>query len=241
MKIALCIPTMDRFDSFLGNYLTHYVSYLQKGIIDEINICDENGNDYHKIMELYKDVPNFNVYKNDKVLGVFENKRRVSSMSTCDYVALIDSDNFCDANYFIKAKEYIRSRNLSEYCVLAPSFAKPAFNFKCYKIITKDTLKFYFNNELCHILMNVGNYIINKHLIDRVIYDETIVAVTGPFDVIYYNLLLFQQFEHFQLHIVDGMEYDHVQHDDSLYSKTAHIGRDCYNNFIIPSYYRMLH
>ena len=237
--ISLCIPTMDRFDSFLGKYLEHYVKYLQDGLIEEIHICDENGNDYEKIMALYKDIPRFHVYKNDVVLGVFKNKRLVCSKANCEYVALIDSDNFCDASYFIKAKEYIQYSHLSKYCIISPSFAKPAFNFRCYKVITKQTMQYYIQNQLSHILFNTGNYIINKHLLDNVVYDDYIVSKIGPYDVVYYNLLLFQQFEGFEFHIVHDMEYEHVQHEGSIYLKTYQSSIQCYEQFILPSYYRL--
>ena len=49
VKISLCIPTKDRFDNFLNNNLSKYINYLNDGLIDEIIICDENGNDYNNI------------------------------------------------------------------------------------------------------------------------------------------------------------------------------------------------
>lgn len=42
---SLCIPTMNRFDSYLKNNLE---KYLQNNLIDEIVISDENGNDIKK-------------------------------------------------------------------------------------------------------------------------------------------------------------------------------------------------
>ena len=55
INISLCIPTMDRFDKFLKGYLEQYIKFLQDGIISEIVICDENGNDHKKIMDKYGD------------------------------------------------------------------------------------------------------------------------------------------------------------------------------------------
>ena len=51
VNISLCIPTMNRYDSFLKNNLT---KYLQMDLIDEIVICDENGEDVKKIQEIFK-------------------------------------------------------------------------------------------------------------------------------------------------------------------------------------------
>ena len=54
-KISLCIPTINRFDSFLEKYLLFYVDYLDRNLIDELIICDENGKDYDKIHNKYKE------------------------------------------------------------------------------------------------------------------------------------------------------------------------------------------
>ena len=44
---SLCIPTMNRYDTFLKGFLKKYVTF---DLIDEIIICDENGDDYNKIV-----------------------------------------------------------------------------------------------------------------------------------------------------------------------------------------------
>ena len=53
-SLSLCIPTMNRFDSFLRVYLQSYLQYLKEGIINEIVICDETGDDYQKINDYYE-------------------------------------------------------------------------------------------------------------------------------------------------------------------------------------------
>jgi len=66
MDIALCIPTMDRFDTFLKGYLDIYIEFLKSGLISEIIICDENGIDYKKICTTYSEFmssnTNFRIY-----------------------------------------------------------------------------------------------------------------------------------------------------------------------------------
>ncbi len=95
-KITLGIPTLNRFDSFLKNNLE---KYLQNKLIDEIVIVDENGQDYEKI-NYYFDHEKIKVFKNEKILGPFLNKLEVLKKSKNDWVALIDSDNFAEENYF---------------------------------------------------------------------------------------------------------------------------------------------
>ena len=43
IPISLCIPTKNRFDTFLTNYLDQYVDFLERNILYEIVITDEQG------------------------------------------------------------------------------------------------------------------------------------------------------------------------------------------------------
>jgi len=154
IKISLCITTMNRFHSFLSTNLDKYLEFLNNNIIDEIIISDENGDDYNKIQNKYKDVlqttPNFKVYKNPQILGVLKNKIKCCSYASNKYIALIDSDNFADENYFIEAKNYISKHEsqFSNHIILAPSKSinhnnAPNLNYKIYegKILKKSNIK----------------------------------------------------------------------------------------------------
>jgi hypothetical protein len=250
IKISLCITTMDRYDKFLNTLLKKYFEYLQIGIINEIVICDENGNDYKKIYEEYGDYimnnTNFKVYKNDIVLGVFKNKLKVCSLARYKYVALIDSDNFADAAYFITAKRYIKNNEtqFTNYVMLAPCFAKPRFNFNYYEnwIITRKNIK-----EYCHkyyydcihtfeTMLNTGNYIMDKRILASIQYDEEVLSKISACDVLFFNLLAFQQLDGFQMHIVKGLEYEHVVHDGSTYFRDINHCAKYRNEVIIKSY-----
>jgi hypothetical protein len=160
---------MNRFDRFLKSYLESYFKYLNDGIINEIVICDETGDDYQKIMNTFGDVPNLKVFKNDSVLGVFKNKLKVASLASFDYIALIDSDNFADETFFKTAREYISGNGhlFSSHLILAPSFAKPNFNYKSFEgnIVTKANLKDVYYSAGFTTLLNTGNYIIHKNII----------------------------------------------------------------------------
>ena len=125
---SLCIPTFDRFDSFLSKYL---IKYLENEYIDEIVITDENGNDIEKIKNTFPNNSKLKLIQNDSHLGPFLNKIKVCSIAKNEWIVLMDSDNFADKDYFINAKNYIdliigsNSKNI----ILAPSFARPGFNF----------------------------------------------------------------------------------------------------------------
>ena len=204
LKISLCIPTKDRFDNFLESNLDKYIIFLEEGLINEIVISDENGNDYNKILNKYNNYILNNkiiLNKNDNVLGVFLNKLNVCKNASFDIIALIDSDNFVDRNYFNIVRNYIINNNLKENFILSPSFAKPNFSFFDFenKIITKKNLKE--NFMINSVLFNLGNYVITKNLIN-VKYNNDIMNNISAADVLYFNLLVFMLFYLLLLHVL---------------------------------------
>ena len=107
IKISLCIPTMDRFDTFLKSYIQNYLSYLEKNIIDELVICDENGEDYEKIKTYFSEAlttyPTFRIYKNDSVETVVtEFNPIISIQQTTDLENNISESLLREKNVTIK-------------------------------------------------------------------------------------------------------------------------------------------
>jgi len=237
IKISLCIPTMNRFDKFLYENLKIYIEYLNKNIIDEIIITDENGNDYEKIKKNFGNIDKLYVYKNNTTLGAFKNKLKVCSYANNNFIALIDSDNFCDENYFKIAKKYIKNNNILNYTILSPSFAIPNFDYTQFNnlIITKNNIKKYRNISNFETLMNTGNYILTKDIIKELKYDIDTNLILSV-DVIYFNILLFQQFPKFKFHVLEDLEYTHSVHDDSYYINTNDKCKSFYDNIIMPIY-----
>jgi GT2 family glycosyltransferase len=98
MTFTVAIPTMDRWDDFLIKQLPIYLNYPR---IDYVVICDENGNDISKIMESEHSMnPKLRLYENNMVLGVYGNKRECLINSPTDWVAVLDSDNFFEPEFF---------------------------------------------------------------------------------------------------------------------------------------------
>jgi len=239
-KISLCIPTMDRFDNFLGKSLDDYIEYLKEGLIDEIVICDENGNDFDKINEKYVDLINdginLRVFKNSSVLGVFLNKMKVCKMANNEIVALIDSDNFTDRKYFEVVHEYLNKKkeSLPNHFVLSPSWAKPSGGMDARRyagqVYTKHTvtknMSYYTNPEniwaweyVFVSLWNIGNFVLTKNIWKDITFKPEILSKIITCDVMYFNMLALQQLSDFQFHLLEGLEYEHRLHDDSIYVK----------------------
>ena len=221
MKITLCIPTMDRYNTFLINNLP---KYLQNNLINEIVIVDDNSDDYMKIKENFNN-DKIKLYQNKERLGPFLNKCECIKYSTNEWIALIDSDNYADYNYFNIVHNFINSNDLHKYVILAPCYAKPRFNYTSFSdnIFTKNNLN---KSELFMILMNTGNYVLNKNLITELDLSNEInnIQMSSACDVIYMNTLFFEQYPNFTFYIINELHYEHTVHH-GIYIQT-------HNNFI---------
>ena len=244
MYFSLCIPTMNRFDKFLSKSLPLYISNIH---INEIIICDENGNDFDKILTSDFMCSKLKLYKNKSQLGPFLNKINCCSKAINEWIVLIDSDNFADYNYFNVAISYIdNNNNITKNSILSPSRATPRFDFTHLSnlIITKNNLKkisinqknIIKNRTNMDVLMNTGNYIINKYLIDNInlSMEKKNIEYSSACDVIYFNTLLFEQLD-LQFHVLSDLEYQHTVHSESIYiltcNKFKNFNNSIYNRF----------
>jgi hypothetical protein len=241
---SLCIPTMDRFDHFLSRYLPCYLSY---DLISEIIICDENGNDVDKINTYFPNQPKLKLFKNENRLGPFMNKLNVCKRATNEWIALMDSDNFANELYFQTGKKYIEEQiGEQKQIILAPSKANPFDFSKLNNFIYKkgnfeknNALERACGNSNSNVLMNTGNYILNKFLIDNLNIESELnnITMSSACDVVFFNTLLFEQLD-LNLHVVPGLEYEHVRHDGSIYLQTCELFKD-FNEYVYERH-RML-
>lgn len=247
IKISLCIPTKDRFDTFLKDNLT---KYLQNTYINEIIISDENGEDVKKIEEHFPndvETKKIKLYKNEKTLGPFLNKTKACVFAKNEWIALIDSDNYADETYFKNIYNYIVINKPSQYSILSPSFAKPNFDYRSLEnfILTKDTLREVKNYDkknkhILSTLLNTGNYVLNKTIINNLnIKDEmTYIPLSSACDVILMNTMFFEQHSEFQFHVLKDLQYDHVVHPGSTYLTTHQLNTN-FNNAVYQRFDNM--
>jgi hypothetical protein len=245
---SLCIPTMDRFDNFLHAYLSKYIN---NEYINEIIITDENGIDIDKINIHFPNNDKLVLIKNEKKLGPFLNKLKACSYAKNEWIVLMDSDNFAYKDYFIVAKEYIEKNIKNEKnIILAPCKARPNFDYSHLSGFIYKKGSFHKNNTLennikmhhnAHsvVLMNTGNYVINKFLVDNINLKAEInnISMSSSSDVIYFNTLLFEQLD-LNLHVVPNLEYEHVVHKGSIYTQTAETFKS-FANIVHQRYYRL--
>lgn len=246
---SLCIPTMDRFDQFIVKYLP---LYLANEMVSEIIITDENGNDIEKIQNAYPSSSKLKLFKNIKKLGPFLNKLTACSYAQNEWIVLMDSDNFASTEYFEIAQTYINSKiEKKKNIILAPSFAKPSFNYSHLSDVVFKNGQFNNiknaeiqnkppSNSPSSTLMNTGNYVINKYLINSLNLSNELnnIQYSSACDVIYFNTLLFEQLD-LNLHVVPSLEYTHVVHSGSIYTQTCGNFRD-FNKYIHTRYDKLI-
>jgi len=228
---SLCIPTMDRFDQCLIKYLHHYIN---NDLIDEIIICDENGNDVYKINQHFPLNEKLKLYVNAERHGPFYNKMKCCKLANNEWIALIDSDNFADVDYFQTIHTYIVNNMLEKNTILSPDYASEVFQWKHLSnipnnVINKDTFKKMkeydeMNSKnktnvgvLSH-LMNVGNYVLKKYIVENIDVDtnKSFNSTSYSFDVLLFNYLCFSQLN-MSFILVKDAKYQHVASDDSVY------------------------
>lgn len=221
ISISVCIPTMRRFSSFLKESIPRY---LENPHITELVITDETGEDYVEITSAFSH-PKLRVYQNECRLGVLANKQRAASYATSDFIAIIDSDNFADINYFEAFKTFFSSYSFSTSCMFLPSFAKPhdKLDYRKYigtPITRKNIQSLFPEIETC---LNTMNMIISREFLATfdILNDKPMCDyASGSYDSVYFSLYgVFNK--NATLFVVDGMEYEHRVHDGSYFCEMS--------------------
>jgi glycosyltransferase involved in cell wall biosynthesis len=202
---------------------------LANPYIDEIVICDENGEDSQKILAQFPNESKIKVYTNESILGAFSNKNRVVSLASNDWVCLMDSDNYAPASYFEAWISYINLNGLSPKKVYLPMYTIPqpnhaGFNYTEFQHLQLDgTTISQYNLDTLGCMLNTGNYIFHKQNYtesNRHLAEHQREGVKGVQDVIFKAILLFLNHSTFVL--VPNMAYDHIVHDGSLFLNNVH-------------------
>jgi Glycosyl transferase family 2 len=229
MSIAVCIPTMRRF-SFLKESIP---KYLENPHVNELIITDETGEDYLAITAAFSH-PKLRVYQNERRLGSVENKQRAASYATCEFIAIIDSDNFADLPYFEAFKRYLATHQVSRSSVFLPCAAKPNFDYTEFigHTLNKSTIRNYWPRiQTC---LNTMNMIIPREFLARfnIMNDKPMSSMTsGAYDALYFSLYaLFNM--NATLIVVKDMVYEHRIHDGSWYMETSERSKGVYELLI---------
>lgn len=221
---SLAIPTMKRYEKYLKETIP---KYLENKFINEIVICDETGEDYEEIKKEYGDHPKIKLYKNEKRLGGFRNKIKVMSLCSSNYIALIDSDNYVEENYFEEAIKF----GLNQFSFLLPcnSEGRPSFKpFSFFNYIDRDNWINLLKTNVSFARINDGNGIYSKkysNLLNMLILDIEPHAA----DAFVINQIAVSM--GFKMYFVPTMSYKHPTSEDSYWITSEKETNDFMNNW----------
>jgi glycosyltransferase involved in cell wall biosynthesis len=212
--ISLCLTTYNRTDLLFESFR----QVIDDDRISEIVIVDDHSpiEVFNKIYDHTKGIPKVKLYRNEKNLDCYRNKREAVSKATNEWVIIFDSDN-------IMTKGYVNTLFTTTYtwddrCIWQPSFARPHFNFTKYenKFFNKSSIIRYANDGTIQTMLNAMNYFVNRDEYLRV-WDGSVDPVTSDSIFQNYNWLKAGH----SIYVVPGLEYEHRVHNGSHYQNNV--------------------
>lgn len=199
-NISLCITNYNR----LAYLFKSFEQVIDDARIGEIVIVDDCSDleIYKAIQERCKSMPKVKLFRNNENLSVYDNKREAISKATSEYCIIFDSDNVISKDYLDK----IYSVQWHSKTILAPDFARPAFNYRLYAGVTfrKSNVAQYCFHRMFSTLMNTMNYFVHRDSYLSVWQPKP--GINGA-DSLYLNYLWLLAGN--EIHVLKGLEYFH--------------------------------
>ncbi len=226
LPLTVAIPTMDRWEKFLSKTLPTYLAVPQ---VAEVLICDENGHDIEAILKSeWATHPKLTLHQNSKRLGIYHNKRQCIELAKNKWVAVLDSDNIFNEEYFYEVEEIFKKEGPKPNHFIACADAifineetgevsKPIEQFGGYEI-SKENWNQIFGKPRWNFLLNDGNWIVPKSVLQYLptdVEDKDILAA----DAIYMVHKFVKAGYIFDVR--EELKYFHIVHDKSTWKATA--------------------
>jgi glycosyltransferase involved in cell wall biosynthesis len=216
-KISIALTNYNRTDLLFESI----AQVINDERIDEIVISDDHSTDniFDQVCEKYKDVEKVQIFRNTENLDCYRNKRQAVKRATNEYVILFDSDNVLTKEYIDRIYSGENGERIwSPSVLLAPSFAKPHFDFRelSGKLISKENVSSLLNVGNCSTMLNAMNYFVNREEFLRV-WDGGIDPVTS--DSLYQNYNWLSGGN--SIYVVPHLEYTHLVHSGSHYQNNV--------------------
>lgn len=228
--LTLCLTNYNR-DKML---FESFEQVLDDDRVSEIVIVDDNSLDnyWRRVKGHCQHYPKIKLYRNQKNLGCYRNKREAISKATNDYVIIFDSDNIMTKGYIDK----VFAEEWNPNVILAPDYIV-SFDYRHFggMVLDSKSGSRFFSMPRFDCLINTMNYFVNRDSYLQV-WDGNKEPWTA--DTIYQNLRWVQSGR--SIKVVVGMEYDHrIKHergqDRSHYlqhnRKTGNLFNECMKQF----------
>lgn len=213
-NISICIPEWNRYEMTLECFSkVHHVEEVTEIVI--VDDCSTNGA-YEKLQEYAKENPKIKLYRNERNIDCFRNKKNAIELATNNWCCLWDSDNIFDFGYLARIFQIQEWRNDTLY---APDFAKPTFCYEQFSdlLITKENVAGWMDVPMFSTLLNTCNYFVNRKEYLKV-WDGSIDPVTSDSIYVCYKWLEAGN----KIQVVSGLSYFHRIHDSGHYNGNLH-------------------
>ena len=227
MNISLCLTTFNRTELLYESCR----QLLQDNRVSEIVIVDDHSTEdiYNTIFWQFNAVPKVKLFRNERNLDCYRNKREAVSKATNEWVIIGDSDNIFTTAYIDRIESLFLS-GMNPKTLYQPSFAKPHFNFSPFNGLTinKENVKKYMPDLMFQTMLNAMNYFVNRDEYLK-LWDGSVDPVTS--DSIFHNYNWLKAGN--DIYVVPGLEYEHRIHNGSHYQNNVRRTPNGFNNEIV--------
>lgn len=212
--ITIAIPTYNRVELLFESF----VKVIDDPRVSEIVIVDDasDAHIWQELNELWMFAhPKIKLFRNEKNLDCYRNKREAVSKASNEWVILLDSDNVIDTGYL---DAIVPARAIDRTVIQQPSFAMPHFDFRGFErqIVSKINVANLIKSTNFETMLNACNFVVNRDEYLR-IWDGSVDPVTS--DSIYFNYKWLEAGN--SIYVVPGMSYTHRVHDGSHYKNNV--------------------
>jgi len=202
-------------------------------VIDDPRVTDivisDDKSDPHFVNDIYDHYlsePKVRLFRNEKNVGCYHNKKLAVERAATPFVILLDSDNIIDTTYIDAVHD--RTHRL-EHTILQPTFAKPHFDFREFSslLVTRENVARYAGNETFCTALNAMNYCVNREEYLRVWEDR---PEPWTADSIYMNMKWLEAGN--SIYFCPGLQYEHRVHDGSHYKEHHRKTGNLYNEVV---------
>lgn len=213
-QISFCLTNWNRTNLLIKSF----EQIINDDRIKEFVISDDHSSigSYQEIVDYFKFNPKVKFFRNEKQLGVYENKFMSISHATCEWCIVADSDNVYGSDFIDKI---FALEPWNEYMSYQPSFLKPIFNYSRFSglVLSRQNVSQFIGKPMFDCLLNSMNFFVNREqYLKTWMPKENILGA----DSIYFNYLWFKSEK--AMFVVPGLEYFHLVHDGSNYKAHEH-------------------
>jgi glycosyltransferase involved in cell wall biosynthesis len=213
--ITLCLTNYNRTDLLFESF----AQVINDDRISEIVIVDDHSDMecFNRVFEYTRSIPKVKLFRNEKNLDCYRNKRESVDRAANEWVIVFDSDNIMTKSY-IDRVENLFVAGLNKKTIYQPSFAKPHFNFTRHEglLVDQTNVGKRLTDDTFGTMLNAMNYFVSREEYLRV-WDGSIDPVTS--DSIFHNYNWLKAGN--SIYVVPGLEYEHRVHNGSHYQNNV--------------------